>query len=246
MISECSFALPENDIHVWTLGTRVAGIVAADFEPVLTTDERLRAAGFRFDHLRYAFVVARGALRYLLGHYLDVPPASIRFDYGPNGKPALAAAAEVQFNTAHSGDLAVFAFTRRCPIGVDVEQMRPLAEMDDIAKRFFCSDEAVEIGSLSPGDRTQAFFHCWTRKEAYIKAIGGGLSIPLNAFRVTVQPGEAARLLHIAQNTDAASEWTLHDLCLQPGYAAALAYHDLPRPFSIFPIDAPEELINAP
>jgi 4'-phosphopantetheinyl transferase len=245
MKPECSFASSDNDIHIWIVCTRASEVVAAGFEPVLTVDERLRAASFRFDHLRHSFLVTRGILRCLLGRYLDLPPASVRLNYGPKGKPVIASAAEIQFNTTHSGDLAIFAFTRACPIGVDVEQIRPMAGMEDIANRFFCGEEAAEIAALPPGERTQGFFRCWTRKEAYIKAVGDGLSLALNAFRVTVSARQPARLLNVAHDVEAAREWTLQDLFLPSDYIAALAYRDAPRQTSIFPFVAPEEFISA-
>lgn len=246
MIAGCSFELSGRDVHVWILRTGASDAVAAKFEPVLVSDERDRAARFRFDHLRQSFVITRGALRCLLGRYLGLDPASIRFNYGSKGKPALAATAGIEFNMTHSGGLAAFAFTVGCQIGVDLEQIRPLTETQDIANRFFCSEEAAEIMSLPPSERERAFFCCWTRKEAYIKAIGDGLSAPLDEFRVTLQPNEPAQFIHLAHDTNAAKAWTLHDLCLASDYAAALAYRDRQRSLSVFPIVDPAEFIGIP
>jgi 4'-phosphopantetheinyl transferase len=246
MIAGRPFDLSGRDVHVWTLRTGASDDVAAKFEPVLVRGERDRAAGFRFDHLRRSFVIARGALRCLLGRYLDLDPASIRFNYGSKGKPAVASAAGIEFNATHSGGLAAFAFTVGCQIGVDLEQIRPLTEMQHIADRFFCPEEAAEIRSLPPSERERAFFCCWTRKEAYIKAIGDGLSAPLDKFRVTLQPNEAARFIHLAHDIIAAKAWTLHDLCLASVYAAALAYRDRQRSLSVFPIVDPAGLIGIP
>jgi 4'-phosphopantetheinyl transferase len=216
------------------------------FERVLVKHETDRAARFSFSHLRESFVIARGALRYLLGRYLDLHPASIRFIYGSNGKPALASAANIQFNITHSGSLAAVALTADCQIGVDLEQIRPLSDLQHIADRYFCSEEAAEIMSLPPSERERAFFCCWTRKEAYIKAIGDGLSAPLDGFRVTVQPNTPARFVHLGHDTTAAETWTLHDLCLASDYAAALAYRDRQRSLSIFPIVDLAEFLDAP
>ena len=124
--------------------------------------------------------------------------------------------------------------------------MRPTAGAQDIADRFFCPEEAAEIRSLPPSERERAFFRCWTRKEAYIKAIGDGLSAALNGFRVTVQPGEPARLVHIAHDTVVAQAWTLDDLTPSADFLAALAYRDRPRSVSTFLIDDPARLLNAP
>jgi 4'-phosphopantetheinyl transferase len=108
--------------------------------------------------------------------------------------------------------------------------------MQQIAAHFFCSEEATEIMSLPPSERERAFFCCWTRKEAYIKAIGDGLSVPLDSFRVTVLPNTPAHFVHLGHGAADTDAWTLHDLCLAPDYAAALAYCDRQRSLSIFPI----------
>lgn len=236
MGADFSLDLPASDIHVWTLPLGVSDGVPAMFEQVLNQDETDRAARFCSTTLRDSFVIAHGALRYLLGRYLSLHPADIRFIYGPKGKPALASAGPLQFNMAHSGDLAVIAFTVDCEIGVDVEHIRPLADMRHIADRFFCREEAAEIESLPEPGRTRAFFRCWTRKEAYIKAIGAGLSAPLDSFRVSVQPGAPAALVHLDHDAIAAAAWTLQDLPLASEYAAAIAYRDRPRALRVFPI----------
>jgi 4'-phosphopantetheinyl transferase len=240
-----SFELPMHDVHVWTLDSGASEAMAARFLPILAPDEKERAARFRFDRLQHSFVVTRGVLRCLLACYVDVPPGGIRFAYGAKGKPALASAAGIEFNATHSGGFAMFAFAIGCRVGVDVELMRPMAGAADIAERFFCPEEAAEIGSLPLGERERAFFRCWTRKEAYIKAIGDGLSAPLDGFRVTLRPGEPARLVHIAHDTDAAQAWTLDDLGPAAGYMAALAYRDRRRSLSTFPIHDPARLLDA-
>jgi 4'-phosphopantetheinyl transferase len=220
--------------------------MAARFDPVLATDEKERARRFRFDHLRQSFVITRGVLRCLLARYVGLDPAELRFACGPKGKPALASAAGIEFNATHSGGSALFAFATGCQVGIDLELMRPIAGAQDLADRFFCPEEAAEIRSLPPGERERAFFRCWTRKEAYIKAIGDGLSAPLDGFRVALRPGEAARLVHIAHDTDAAAAWTLDDLGPAAGYLAALAYRDRRRSVSTFALDDPARLLDAP
>jgi 4'-phosphopantetheinyl transferase len=233
-------------IEIWILPTETSDPARAKFERLLAPEEKVRAERFRFDRLRNSFITTRGALRCLLGSYLSVPPASLEFHYGSKGKPTLAPAMEIDFNATHSGDFAAFAFTLGCQIGIDLEHIHPLAEMQDIAGRFFCPDETAELASLPPDDREAAFFRCWTRKEAYIKAIGDGLSAPLDAFRVTLLSNEPARFVHLAHDTNAAQAWTLHDLSLASGYAAALAYHDGERPISVFQLADPVELLDTP
>jgi 4'-phosphopantetheinyl transferase len=239
------FELDGRSVHVYAVRLDAPEAVAAQFDPLLAPDERERAARFRFDHLRRSYTVARGALRVLLGRYLGADPAGIGFLYGSKGKPRLPPPAPVEFNVSHSGTLAVYAFTRDGELGVDVEQIRPLADMQGIAARFFCAEESVELMALASAVRTQAFFLCWTRKEAYLKAMGDGLSVPLDGFRVTLRPGEPASMVHLAQDAAAAAAWTLHDLSLAPEYAAALAYRDAPRPLVVFPPIEPAELLRA-
>jgi 4'-phosphopantetheinyl transferase len=240
------FDLSGRNVVVWSVRTKAPSAVAEQFELLLGPDEKDRAARFRFDNLRHSFVIARGALRILLGHYLNVSPISIQFKYASRGKPSLTAPSCIDFNVSHSGDLAVFAFATGCELGVDVEQIRALPEVRSIADRFFCSEETAELMSLNPKLREHAFYLCWTRKEAYIKAIGEGLSAPLDRFRVTLQPGQPARFIHIAGDTGAARAWTLHDLQLSLNYAAALAYRDSERPAAVLPVMDPGGLLSIP
>jgi 4'-phosphopantetheinyl transferase len=239
-----SFGLTGQMVHVWSLRTtEVTNAVVSEFEQFLAPDERTRAERFRFENLQHSFVVTRGALRVLLGRYLHVPPAKIQIEYGSKGKPSLAEPELATFNVSHSGGLAVFAFAAGCEIGVDVEEIRPPADMLDIAQRFFCPAETAELISLPANQRELAFFNCWTRKEAYIKALGEGLSLPLDGFQVTLRPGEPASIIHLAGDANAASNWKLHDLGLSTAYAGALAYHGLGRQLRVSqPIDAVELL----
>jgi len=239
-----SFELVGSDVHVLTVRMEASGDTTAKLESVLFDDEKARAARFGSDYLRRSFVIKRGMFRYLLGRYLGVAPQSIRFKYAPSGKPALASTADIEFNTTHSGNLAVFAFTVGCQLGVDLQQIAPLPEMQEIATRFFCEEEAADLISLPPSDRQHAFFCCWTRKEAFVKATGDGLSTPLDDFRVTLRAAEPASLIRIAQDKKAAESWTLHNLSLHAGYAGAIAYRDRARPLSIFPIIHPDEFIS--
>jgi 4'-phosphopantetheinyl transferase len=224
--------------------TQAPDAVVEQFRPFLTPDETDRGARFRFEHLQRSFILARGALRVLLGRYLETAPRDVEFSYGAKGKPSLAALAGLQFNASHSDGLALFAFTADCEIGVDVEAIRPMPDMEEIAKRFICAEESAELMSIPAEERDQSFFLCWTRKEAYIKATGEGLSAPLDAFRVTLRPDEPARFVHFSNDRAAALAWTMHDLRLGPGYAGALAYRDAPRRLEIFPPVSPKQLLD--
>ncbi len=170
--------LSPDAVHIWSAALEDGAPIEV-CRQVLSQGERDRAERFRFEHLRRRFVIAHGFLRDVLGGYLGMAPAAIRFETGEHGKPFVPGA-EVQFNLSHSGDLAALAVTRARSIGVDVELARPVEWLDEIAARFFAAGEREKIAAAP--DRDRAFFECWTRKEAYIKGVGGGLSIPLTSF----------------------------------------------------------------
>jgi 4'-phosphopantetheinyl transferase len=230
-----SIRLGPRDVQVWAIWLTASEAALAFFHSTLSLDERDRAERFRFENLRRSYVLSRGGLRILLGHYLDCPPNEIKLLYGPKGKPALREETRIQFNTSHSGQMALYAFTRDCELGVDVEELRELDDPEAIATRFFSGAEVSELLSLRPDERDLAFLRCWTRKEAYIKSIGDGLAIPLNHFQVTFLPGVPARFVRVTSDKGTAGDWTLHDLELAAGYVGALAYRDSPRPTTIQP-----------
>jgi len=158
----------------------------------LVPDERQRAERFRFERDRRRFIVAHGVLRDILGRYLKCSPAQVSFSYNQYGKPALAQESEaigLRFNMSHSHEVALYALTRAREVGVDVELLREDFASLEIAERFFSRSEVALLNSLAPELRTDGFFNCWTRKEAYIKALGEGLSHPLDRFAVSLAPG---------------------------------------------------------
>lgn len=234
---------PTEMIDVWCVRTEASDAAVEEFRLALTFEERERAARFRFDHLQRSFVLARGALRVLLGSYLNTSRSNVRFRYNSSGKPSLASLGRIRFNVSHSSRLAVFAFTLDCEVGVDVEKIRPLQEMDEIAKHFFCAEEAAELAALPLDERERAFFLCWTRKEAYIKATGDGLSAPLGAFRVTLRPCDVARFIHLPRERGSNTAWTLDNLKLSSDYAGALAYADSQRLLNLLPTVDVTELL---
>lgn len=199
---------------------------------MLSADEHARAERFYFDKDRRRYVVGRGVLRRLIGRYLAVDPAEIRFAYGEQGKPELAAPEpterELAFNISHAQGAALFAFGWARRIGVDIEPVRQLDDAAVVAERFFSAWEVGRYTAVSPEQQPQAFFNCWTRKEAYIKAIGDGLSCPLDSFDVTLTPGEPAQLLRVRGSGTAAARWQLVSLEPVPGYAAALVADGVP------------------
>jgi len=189
-------------------------------------DERMRAERFHFERDRKRFIVRRGILRTILGCYLSIEPSRLRFCYGKNGKPALADTSgkgRIRFNLSHSEGLALVAFTRDREIGVDIEHIRDISEMEQIAERFFSVREYTVFRVLPKSKKKEAFFNCWVRKEAFTKAIGDGLSWPLDKFDVSLILGESARLLRIEGDSKGASRWSIQDLKPASGFAAAFA-----------------------
>jgi 4'-phosphopantetheinyl transferase len=237
-----SIRLGPREVQVWAIWLTASDAALAFYRSTLSPDERERAERFSFENLRRSYVLSRGGLRILLGHYLDCPPNEIEILYGSKGKPALRQETRIRFNTSHSGQMALHAFTCNCELGVDVEELRELDDPEAIATRFFSSAEISELLSLRPDDRGLAFLRCWTRKEAYIKSIGDGLAIPLNHFQVTFLPGVPARFVQVTSNMGTANDWTLSDLELAAGYVGALAYRDSPRPTTIYPMVQADKL----
>jgi 4'-phosphopantetheinyl transferase len=188
---------------------------------LLSADERERAARFHFARDRDRFAVGRGALRALLAAELGTDPRELRFDYGPQGKPALAGD-ELQFNVSHSGGIALVAIAHRGELGIDVELDSQDLANEQIPERFFSPAEVTALRSLPARLQPRAFLTCWTRKEAFIKAKGDGLSLPLDSFDVTLEPGVPAALLRTAWSEEEPSQWRLVDLSGR-GTVAALA-----------------------
>ncbi|MGH9692012.1 MAG: 4'-phosphopantetheinyl transferase family protein [Candidatus Acidiferrales bacterium] len=200
------------------------------YRSLLLPEEKARAERFAFDHLRQLYELSQGALRLLLARYLKCPAQEVAFTFGPKGKPALRGESRLRFNKTQSGSLALYAFTTDCEIGVDVEEMREAPDIDQIASHYFCRAEASELSSLgSPRAKQEAFLRCWTRKEAYIKAVGDGLYMPLDQFQVTLLPGDPARFVHIGNDERIASDWTLQHIEPARGYIGAVAYRAKPR-----------------
>jgi 4'-phosphopantetheinyl transferase len=209
------------EVHLWQvpLGQREQEI--ARFEKLLTQDELERAGRFRFFRDRRRFVVARGVLRTLLRRYLQTADSQVAFEYESKGKPCLSGRGGPFFNVSHSGELALIAFSASTPLGVDVELIREMDDASSIVKRFFSPAEIARWTSLPAGIRTRAFFDCWTRKEAYIKAVGEGLSLPLDQFEVAFGPGQTPQIR--LGNGREAEVWSLFDVPSTPDYAGALA-----------------------
>lgn len=214
------------EVHVWCASVDLPSTWRNSLRKLLSPDELERAERFHFERDRGRFIVRRGLLRSLLGRYLGVEAADISFVYSDYGKPALGSPFEdrsLHFNLSHSNGLAMFAFALRMDVGVDVEYGQRGIEYEQLAERYFSAYERSMIHALPSVSRQQAFFLCWTRKEAYIKAHGEGLSLPLDQFDVSVVPDEPARLLATRGGLEEAREWTLQHLAPATGYLGALA-----------------------
>jgi 4'-phosphopantetheinyl transferase len=214
-----------DEVHVWRASLRPGAGEQERLDALLSAEERARAARFRFPELRTAFVAGRGVQREILSRYTGVPPREIRYRESAYGKPELdgeGAAAGIRFNASNSGDLALYAVTLRREIGVDLERLKPMPDGLDIARGFFSAPENEVFAALPAEARDLAFFRCWTRKEAYIKAVGEGLSMPLDRFDVAFAPGEPARILRTRGDPAEAARWTMEALHPGDGYVGAL------------------------
>jgi 4'-phosphopantetheinyl transferase len=221
-----SLSLLTEEVHVWRAHLEQPPEVLQRFLRTLDTDEQTRASRFHFEKHRRQFIAGRGILRSLLGRYLQVKPEEVRFAYGAYGKPTLDAAhhaGALQFNASHSHELAVYAFAQDHDVGIDVEYMKEDFATQEIAERFFSKYEVQVLSTLPREEQAAGFFRCWTRKEAYIKAIGTGLSHPLDQFDVTLAPDEPAALLRDHRDPEVATRYEMFNLDLPAGYAGALA-----------------------
>ncbi len=216
---------PANRIDIWRVCPDEPLGAGSEFS-VLSDDEIDRAKRFLFEKDRIRFTRCRSALRELLASYLAIPAAEVRFDYLAGGKPQLAADLNprgLQFNVSHSGVVALIAISDACLLGVDVEKIRDEVDTAALAERFFSLRERAGLRALPDHLRVPGFFACWTRKEAFIKATGDGLSFPLADFSVTTHPNLKPTLEEIRGATEAGKHWLLADLEVRDGYRAAVA-----------------------
>ena len=218
--------LADNDIHVWATVLATPANILEGFARNLSPDETARANKFKFEKHRNRYIAGRGALRAILGRYLGAGPADLRFIYSDNGKPALAeefADAGIHFNLAHTGELALLAVTRIGTVGVDVESVRPVKNVDELVARFFSKRENELFQKVPDKDKPAAFFNLWTRKEALLKATGEGITRSLSLVEVSFLPGEPARLMAISGDAAAGQKWRLREIIPGAGFTGAVA-----------------------
>ena len=228
-------------MHLWHIPLALDDASVLLRRPLLSPDEIQRADRFHFSRDRVRFVSAHAALREILAQYVNSPPQELVFVTGARGKPAPAStwkSCQIEFNLSHSGDFALLAVTWRLVLGVDIERIDPEFASEEIAERFFSASEVAILRSVPRPAQAEAFFSCWAGKEAYIKALGEGLSIPLDSFAVAFGQEVSAMLLHVDGHPDEVSRWSLYDLEAPEGFKAALliegkGHHLLQRQWTV-------------
>lgn len=206
-----------NDVHIWRINLNSDELQLQSFRETLSSDEIVRAERFYFPEHRQRFMAGRGTLRTILGQYLDIAPKQVEFEYQPRGKPLLAAKFADQgllFNLSHSQDLALLGVSYQHQIGVDLEYIRTMSDLEGLAKRFFSAREYEYLRLLSPAQQQQIFFRYWTCKEAYLKATGDGL-VQLEEIEIDLTPNQPSKLL-------VSGDWSLRELTPANNFAAAV------------------------
>jgi 4'-phosphopantetheinyl transferase len=224
--NQANVKLGNTEVHIWCVSLDKCASQFQELLQKISIDERLRAERYHFEIDRKRFIISRGILRIIIGCYLGIEASQMRFCYGQYGKPALAETfgkGRLYFNLSRSGGLALYAFSRDSEVGVDIERIRYISGMNQIVDRYFSEKEKFFFHRLPMSKKKKAFFNCWTRKEAFIKAIGNGLYQPLHTFDVSLSPGDPAKLLSVEGDSRKASRWHLKDLTPCNGFAAACA-----------------------
>jgi len=223
-----SFQLAPDEVHSWRASLEVPPAISARLYATLSSDERTRSARFRFERDRRRFIAAHGVLRDLLGRYLRTQPGRISYLYNAFGKPDLSPefGGRLRFNLSHSGGLALIAIAADSNVGVDLEYIRAQSDYAEIARCFFSEAEVDELIALPEHLYAKAFASCWTKKEAYLKACGDGLAIPLNSFSVPPAADAAHSPVDVCVSSSdvvPAKRWSFYTLQPAPGYIGALA-----------------------
>ncbi|MCP3679114.1 MAG: 4'-phosphopantetheinyl transferase superfamily protein [Gammaproteobacteria bacterium] len=213
--------LAADTAHVWTCWLKERLPQLQTLSELLAPDEMKRTQQFRFDRDRHAYIISRATLRQLLACYLPQSAPALVFDYGEQGKPMIAG---LEFNLSHSHDCLVVAITRDTAVGIDVEWVERTTMSDRLAANCFSQQELEQFHSLSEQEKPHAFFNGWTRKEAFVKALGSGLHFDLKKFSVMLLPQQPPQLLAIESDSMVASSWQLHSFVPAPSYCGAIAW----------------------
>jgi 4'-phosphopantetheinyl transferase len=217
--------LPDDEVHLWRIDLAAVAPAEKRWQKILSPDERARAARFHFERDRQHFTAARALLRTILAGYVGAEPEDLAFHYSEKEKPSLNSQTShdpVEFNVSHSGTAALLAFARGRALGVDIEIIRDDFDPTALSDRFFSHHEQSQLASLDPSEKYSGCLRCWTRKEAYIKAVGTGLSLPLDQFDVSLRPGDEDALLATRPEAAEAAHWSLREVPVGEGYIAAL------------------------
>jgi 4'-phosphopantetheinyl transferase len=215
--------LPQGEVHLWRRSLETSTSAVEACFALLSQDEREKAQRYRVERPRSDYILTRGTLRSLLAGYLKQKSQDFSFEYGAAGKPFLLGHPELRFNVSHTNGLALLAFVRDREIGVDVEKVREQSDVMKLAERFFSARERQYLRNLTGDELHAAFFRCWTRKEAYIKAKGDGLSLPLHQFDVSIAANQSQALIATRPDAKEVNRWTISDVSVPAGYAAAVA-----------------------
>jgi len=231
--------LSKGEIHIWSANLLQPDDIVDQLHGELSEDEKERAREYKYDRDRRRFIVSRGMLRRLLGRYLQEEPSRLVFTYGIHGKPDLRMkflGQDVLFNLAHSEDLALYAFTTELSIGLDLEYVKEIPDADEVASRFFSDRENAILEVQVGRRRLEAFYRCWTLKEAYVKAMGAGMAFPLRRVEVSFTSG-GARLLEVNGDRHEAARWSMFTLEPAEGYVAAVAVNGMNYRFKQYSVD---------
>lgn len=219
------------EVHIWRIWLDVAQDEVESLQVSVSKNEMERSKKFHFRKDRERYIVAHSSLRHILSRYLDLPPDQIHFTYNEQGKPELDPAYDynaMRFNLSHSDSVGLVAISRGSRLGVDVERIRLQAHIEEIAHRFFSPGEVRQLMSQPESQREEAFFRCWTRKEAYLKALGVGMLLPLDHFEVALEPGVPPKIIHIGGDEGEAERWNLYHIDPMEGYIGALVVEGNP------------------
>lgn len=215
--------LEHRQVHVWTISLRADGAALHDLDALLADDERSRADRFQFPNLRDRFVVGRATLRRVLAAYAGTDSSTLRFGYGPQGKPHLLDGAGLHFNLAHADETCMIAIALQCEVGIDIEATTRDPDVAGVARQAFSPVECEALAAQPAHERRDAFFRLWIRKEAYVKALGNGFAYPTTSFAVSLQPGSDDALLFDDEAPRASATWRVTEIPAPAGFCAALA-----------------------
>jgi 4'-phosphopantetheinyl transferase len=221
-----SYHLSHDDVHIWFAPLEQSEEYREMLFLLLSFDERIRTERFYFEKDRNRYIIGRGHLRILLGRYLGVEPSRLEFTYGIHGKPSMTSLFNgklLEFNLSHSNNMAVYIFTWGQPAGIDIEYIHPMKDMDDFALQFFTPNECNLVHSLVGYKKQETFFRIWTCKEAFLKANGSGLTVPINQVEISLTSDGPLKLLSIGDDQEQVARWRLKTFMPVPGYQTSIA-----------------------